>query len=82
MQEYKLYDVYDTENEDFLIERATSQEISDELDVENSYVRQCIYRKYRIKKRYLVTPSEPVPSSLLLMWDNMIAGLHKEVIGK
>lgn len=78
----KFYDVFDVDIKDYLVERATLQEISEEIGVEIPYMRQCMSRKYRIKNRYYVLPSEPIPESLLIMWDTMVAGLHKEVISK
>ena len=78
----KLYDVYDIGSEDFLLERATLADISDEIGVEIPYIRQCMSRKYKIKSRYLVTLSEPIPDKLLIMWDAMVSGIHKGVICK
>ena len=74
----KLYDVYDLDINDYLIERATMAEVSDLIATEIPYIRQCISRKYIIKNRYLVTPSEPIPDNLLVMWDTMVSNSHKD----
>lgn len=70
--EYKLYDVYDLDINDYLIERATMTEISDLIGVGTPYIRQCISRKFKIKRRYLVTLSKSIQES----------NPHKGVIGE
>ncbi len=70
-KEYKLYDVYDLDINDYLVEKATMTEISDLIGVGIPYIRECISRKIKIKRRYLVTLSKPISKS----------NRHKGVIG-
>ena len=53
-----LYDVYDTRDEKYVIERKTSQEVEAELGVERRRIANYVEKGLRFRRRYIIESVE------------------------
>lgn len=53
-----LYDVYDTRDEKYVIERKTAQEVEAELGVERRRIANYVEKRLRFRRRYIIESVE------------------------